>query len=119
MAKDDYDVVLFKVLVYLYSVFRRKAPFIEEGFFHAVGNDCLPDGYLEDVLHLMSDEGLIKGAGFVKVWGEEYLLYTPLSDLEITHEGIQYLKENSVMEKLKNYFLEHPGVITSMIIKVL
>ena len=37
MAKDDYDVIVFKILTYLYACVKRKTVFEEAAFYHAIG----------------------------------------------------------------------------------
>ena len=101
MAKDDYDVVVFKILLYYYAIFK--------------GTILFADGYLERVLKLMSEENLIDEVYVSKAWGNQYMMLNDLSDIEITAEGIHYLKENSGMENVKKYLLDHVEMISTLI----
>lgn len=92
MSKDDYDVIVFKILVYLYAVLKRKVIFEEKAFYHAIGE--INNRYLVDVLNFMQEEGLISGLVFVKAWGNENILCNDLINLKITVQGIHYLEEN-------------------------
>ena len=64
MAKDDYDVLVFKILTYLYGVMQRKAFFSKEGLNKLFPED-IPEEYLLDIFRLMTASGLIEGLTFV------------------------------------------------------
>lgn len=115
MAKDNYDVVVYKVLLYLYACLKRKAVFDEATFRKTVGGDAVNDDYLDDVLHMMSQEGLIKGMAFTKAWGSTYMAISDPSDMKITVKGIQYLQDNDKMKKVENFLLESCDIVASLI----
>lgn len=118
MARDDYDVVVFKVLLYYYAVFKGTILFNETEFKRAIKYDSFTDGYLERTLKLMSEENLINGVHVSKAWGNQYMMLNDLSDIEITAVGIHYLKENSRMESVKKYLLDHIEFISMLVSKV-
>ena len=64
MAKDDYDVLVFKILTYLSGVMQRKACFSKEGLNNLFPED-IPEEYLLDIFRLMTASGLIEGLTFV------------------------------------------------------
>ncbi|WP_418582738.1 YjcQ family protein [Holdemanella porci] len=111
MAKDDYDVVVFKILLYYYAIFKGTILFNETEFKCAIKYDSFADG----VLKLMSEENLIDEVYVSKAWGNQYMMLNDLSDIEITAEGIHYLKENSGMENVKKYLLDHVEMISTLI----
>jgi hypothetical protein len=115
MAKDDYDVVVFKILLYYYAIFKGTILFNETEFKRAIKYNSFADGYLERVLKLMSEENLIDEVYVSKAWGNQYMMLNDLSDIEITAEGIHYLKENSGMENVKKYLLDHVEMISALI----
>jgi hypothetical protein len=115
MAIDDYDVVVFKILLYYYAIFKGTILFNETEFKRAIKYDSFADGYLERVLKLMSEENLIDEVYVSKAWGNQYMMLNDLSDIEITAEGIHYLKENSGMENVKKYLLDHVEMISALI----
>ena len=51
MAKDDYDVVVFRILFYLYSVFKGKQNFRQNVFLKEVSR--IDEEYLKRVLAMM------------------------------------------------------------------
>lgn len=115
MAKDDYDVIVYKILLYLYAVLKRKISFDSATFGAMLSKNEISDEYLTDVLRMMQIEGQISGAQFVKAWGNEYILVSNLSDISITAAGINYLKENSVMQKIGSTLKESAGIVASLI----
>lgn len=118
MARDDYDAIVFKILVYLYAVFKRKIPFEKLTFKKATKYDEINEQYFNSVLDMMQKEGLIDGVVFVKAWGHDLILASDLEDMAITYNGIHYLKENDKMSKAKTFLLENVELITSLIEKV-
>lgn len=115
MAKDDYDVIVYKILVYLYGCLKRKTVFSQEVFNKIIKRDSLNDDYLNDVIRMTQQEGLIEGASFVKAWGNIYIMTSDYSDLQITPTGIHCLKENSTAQKIKEALLESADTIAGLI----
>lgn len=112
MAKDDYHVIVYRVLVYYYACLKRKITFDDASFAAAVKKDLKSNEYLTDVLRMMQSEDLICGLAFKKIWGNEYILITELNEAEITPPGIRYLEEDSIMKKVSD-FLKDSADITA------
>ena len=113
MAKDDYNVIVFKILTYLYAVLKRKTVFDINEFKTAVGS--IDENYLNDLLEMMQNEGFIKGLIFVHAWGIEPLICNDLSQMRITFKGMQFLTENSKMKEVKEFLLKNVDTISSLI----
>ncbi|WP_288551968.1 YjcQ family protein [uncultured Ligilactobacillus sp.] len=113
MAKDDYDVVVFRILVYLYSVFKGKQNFRQNVFLKEVSR--IDEEYLKRVLAMMSDEGLIEELHFCRAWGNVRILVNDLADMSITSDGIHYLLENNRMRKIKEFLLNQSGTMAGLI----
>ncbi|MGI6568641.1 MAG: YjcQ family protein [Erysipelotrichaceae bacterium] len=107
MAKDDYDLIVFKVLTYIYAVTKRKISFNKDVFDKTIGMQHIDEVYFYYVLYLMKTENLIADVTVVKVWGNDYVLISDLSEMRITAEGIHYLKDNSFMKKACDFILEN------------
>lgn len=114
MAKDDYDVIVYRVLVYLYAVLKRKTLFEDSTFQAAVRKHVDSDEYFTAVLRMMQDEGLIRGLVIVKAWGGVDILASDLRDAEITAAGIHYLQENSTMKKVGAALKESVDMIAGL-----
>lgn len=75
MAKDDYDTIVFKVLLYLYAVLKRKIIFDEQAFYHAIGFKNIDNDYFINILYMMHEAGLIDNIVIKKAWGNIYIFY--------------------------------------------
>lgn len=115
MAKDDYHVIVYKILLYLYGVMQRKIVFSHDAFNKLIERSDIKEEYLANILRLMQSEGLIEGGAFKKAWGHEYIMISDLEDLQITADGIRYLKENSTMNKVMKSLKDTPGLASSLL----
>lgn len=115
MAKDDYDVIVYKILLYFYAVMKRKIQYERETFEKVISKSGISDEYLVDILRMMKDEGLIDGVKVMKAWGNDSILISELSDISITADGIHYLKDNATMKKIGKTLAEIPGLVASLI----
>lgn len=115
MAKDDYDVIVYKILIYLYGVLKRKISFQEASFNLIVSRAEISEEYLVDILRMMQNEGLIEGAAIIRVWGNDYVLTNDISEISITAAGIRYLEDNSTMKKIGGILGKVPGAMANLI----
>lgn len=113
MAKDDYDVLVFKILTYLYACLKGKAFYdpdvVEKTVFQGVN-----EPYRAYILRHMAGSGLIEGYRYTHAWGNVYVSLTDLSECQITPEGITFLKENSTMKKVLSALQESGDMIISL-----
>lgn len=114
MAKDDYQVVLYRLLVYLYACKKRKIIFDERAFQETVKKNVDNEQYFYDVLKMAQEEGFIKGAKFQRAWGQDKIPLFDNDDLEITSAGIIYLEENSTMKKIGETLKEATDTISNL-----
>lgn len=114
MAKDDYDVIVYRVLVYLYACLKREILFDRAVFDATVKKDVDSETYFLAVLKMMQKEGLIEGLTFVDAWGGDSILLSDLSNASITSEGIHYLKENSVMRRVAEALKASVDIIANL-----
>lgn len=114
MAKDDYDVIVYRVLVYLYACMKRKIVFENDTFQKAVRKNVESDEYFEDILRMMQEEGLISGLAYTTAWGGESIMLSDLCDAKITPSGIRYLNENDRMKRIGNMLKEAADIISKL-----
>ena len=100
MAKDDYDVIVYRILVYLYGCFKHEIMFEDLTFEAAVRKHVKSDEYFTGILQMMQEEGFITGLVFVNAWGGDVLLASDMRDVRITAKGIHYLEDNDKMKKV-------------------
>lgn len=114
MAKDDYDVIAYRILVYLYACFKHQIIYDEDAFREAVRKNVANDQHFYGILFLMQEENLIRGLLFKKAWGGDRLLLSDLREAEITADGIHYLKDNSTMKKIGDMMKEAGDMIATL-----
>ncbi len=115
MSKDDYNVIIYKILAYLYGIFKRKIIYDHDVFSKLINLDEINEQYFSDVLRNLQMEGYIQGLSFAKAWGNEYILISDHSNMFITHKAIQYLLENKSMKKIKEVLINSFELIGSLI----
>lgn len=114
MAKDDYDVILYRILVYLYACKKRKIAYNSTTFREAVSKGVQNDQWLYDVIDMAQGEGLIEGASFQKAWGGDKVPLFGFDELDITAAGIRYLKESGTMKKIGETLKEAVDTISKL-----
>lgn len=119
MAKDDYDVIVFKILLYYYAVLKRKILFEEITFDKVLSKSNICEEYFTEILLMMQEDGLIKNVIFKKAWGGDFILLSSLDEIKITSKGVDYLKNNSKMQKVKESVLDLVDLTSKLIQMVL
>ncbi len=99
MAKNDYFVIVYRILVYLRECFMSGERADVEWF----GADALGinNGYWNNVMESMMNEGYITGITTVpRIGGAPGI---KLLDVKITQKGLEFLQENSLMAKAARF----------------
>lgn len=99
MAKNDYFVIVYRILTYLHQCFTAGEKPDTEMF----GPDALGinNGYWANVIESIHNEGYITGVTIVSRLGAAPGI--KLVNLKITQKGIEYLQENSTMRKAADF----------------
>ena len=102
MAKDDYYVIVYKLLAYLYIQLKTGEP-VEIDFVSNEGKLFkINSAYWTYIMrHLLSD-GYIEGISITKAMGGVYFVDN-LENIMITPKGIDYLCNNTLFEKAKSF----------------
>ena len=107
MAKNDYYVIVYKILSYLYECLKRGIkPDIEEISADSSGIN-INDEYWRYIMVHMLDSGLIEGA--YKIETHEHTGIKFANNFNITPDGITYLQENSAIQNAAR-MLDNPIV---------
>ena len=110
MAKDDYDVLVFKILTYLYR--KLKNGYENETYLFPLTDDFpVNEEYFLSILEDLENKKYIKDLKLQRAWGG-YIISYDLSRLKITGDGIEYLKDNSKMKKLINTIKEARAIMS-------
>ena len=100
MAKDDMEVIQYKILEYLYeSIKAGHQTSLEEIAWKCKLFDITRDYWLV-ILRELIEEGYVKGLKYVDAKDMEGVIET--GPITITSAGRQYLKENSMMRKVRD-----------------
>lgn len=102
MAKDDYYVIVYKILAYLYSQLKKGKPIEPEMLKHDGMLFQINKLYWVYIMQNMLDQGFIRGIAQPHA-GEGYYIEGQLADCEITPKGIDYLCDNSLVERAKQF----------------
>lgn len=103
MVKDDYFVIVYKILAYLYMKLKDGKEIEAEQLMYNGGLFNINRKYWVYILYNMVEEGYIRGLNNIKA-GDGYYIKDQLKYCEITPKGIEYLCENSTLEKAKQFF---------------
>ena len=88
MSKDDYYVIVTKILVYLYKKYKQLG--VDQDYILPMTKDFpIQEQQLFDTIEMMIDLGLIKG-NVTKAWGKE-IIAIDYASLKILPGGIDYL----------------------------
>lgn len=108
MSRDDYFVIAYRILAYLYKCFKAgEVP--NDELFDAEALK-ISNGYWINVMESLHNEGYITGVLLIRSVGGTSGV--KITDLKITQKGIEFLQENSMMAKAKE-FLVTAGTIIS------
>ena len=103
MAKDDYHVIVYQILAYLYQCLKKDESVDVKNLQNYNKFFQINKNYWAYILTNMQDMGLIEGVGFVEIDQHPYPIPVQLDNCRITPIGIEYLCDNSFMEKAKRF----------------
>ena len=111
MAKDDYEVIVYQILAYLYQCLKKDVD-IQEKYLMPQGKMLdINTKYWRFIIYNLNKDGLIEGIVLKKVWGEKYPLVEELENMNITPRGIQFLTDNSFIQKAKEVLKDTKSII--------
>lgn len=102
MAKDDYYVIAYKILAYLYSQLKKGEKIDPDMLMYDGGLFQINRSYWVYIIVNLLEQGYIKGIQNPNA-GNGHYIREQLPDCEITPKGIDYLCDNNLMEKAKRF----------------
>lgn len=100
MAFDDFDVIVCKVLSYIYACLRKGVyPNLDKAQEIAQCNDV----YWKSVIRSMHDDGYLLGVTFREYLDKGMTPTANPKELGITQKGARYIEENSKMAEAKRF----------------
>ena len=113
MAKDDYHVIVYQILSYLYSQL-KKGERIDVNMFSCEALFGINEMYREYIILNLYEAGYIKNVSVNETKYIDGTIQTHITGLEncrITPRGIEYLTDNSFMEKAKEFFKDVKSIV--------
>lgn len=101
MAKDDYQVVVFRILSYLYKQLKSGEPVDPRMIDHESKLCSINISYWRYIIENMQKEELIQGLKKGKSQEEDYT-DGQLKKIQITPKGIEVLSDNKMYDKINN-----------------
>lgn len=111
MAKDDYFVIVYQILAYLYQRLKKGEDIDEKMVAHDGILFKVNKRYWAYIIYHLHESGLVEGAGFVRIDGLDIPMAVDIHDMHITPKGIEYLCDNSFMEKAKSFLKDIKEII--------
>ena len=101
MSKDDYYVIVYRLLKYLYDCLKKSkrpdADVLAAGYF-GVGNE-----YWEYIIRNIFTDGYVEGCALVPIMGRVGKGVKIGPNFCITPKGILYIEENSAFQKIRGH----------------
>lgn len=112
MAKDDYHVIVYKILAYLYSQLKSGQSVDPQMVEHDGKLFKINYSYWQYIIQNMYKSGYIDG---VRIFPEENgLVVSDAEELMITPKGIEYISDDEMLIKVKNYLSGKTNIPTSI-----
>ena len=105
MAKNDYHVIVYKILAYLY-IQLKAGEAIDPEIINYDGVLCnIPQSYWTYIMEALLNRGYIQGITVKNTWGEVKMIEN-IEDCMITPEGIEYVCDNKLFKKVEKFLKE-------------
>lgn len=97
MAKNDFFVIIYQVLKYLYECLKKGEK--PEICYLSASMYSIPEQYWSYILVSLIEDGYIKGIRVIET--KDGIAFGDLQNTIIAPKGIEFLFENSLIEKAK------------------
>jgi hypothetical protein len=114
MAKDDYHVIVYQILSYLYAQLKAGNKVDPERISRENDYFLINGSYWEYIIINLLEQDLVKGiaARQVKdITGNIRVTISGLENCQITPAGIEYLADNAFISKAKEFFKDVKSIV--------
>jgi len=113
MARDDYFVIVYKILAYLYECLKNDS---KPDIYFVLQADTynISENYFEYIFYELQKDNYIEGVKFIPIQNKIRYGIKITPDIMITPKGIEYLQENSMLSKAKNIIKELNEIIPGL-----
>ena len=102
MAKDDFHVIAYRILQYLYECLKKgQDPDTE---LITAGKYEINERYFQTIIGQLFENGYITGVTAVPMMSVNYTPYKITGSISITMQGIEYLTDNTFIAKAQKFF---------------
>lgn len=110
MARDDYYVIVYQILAYLYTQLKAGDPVDPKLLQHDSKYLNINEVYWLYIMEHLLEDGYIENITLTKVWGNQ-IIVNNLENCRITPRGIVYLCDNSFIEKAKQFLKDVKAIV--------
>ncbi|WP_311443433.1 YjcQ family protein [Ezakiella coagulans] len=110
MAKDDYFVIAYKILAYLYANLKACEDLDVETIMHNSPYIDIGESYWCYIIEHLLKDGYIEGIS-IKNGLDGFVYISNLDKIRITPLGIEFLKSESTMQKAKDFLKDIKAMI--------
>lgn len=101
MSNNDMHVLIYKILNYLYECLKKGIHIDLAEFIRDCNLENVSEQYWQSVIEELDQHGYIKGVIIRDTKTQKAIMLK--DDFGITLEGVEYLQENSMMSKVKDF----------------
>ena len=110
MSKDDYHVIVYQVLSFLYDCLKRGEDPDAKELGRIALNAELKERYWHYILKSLVDYGLVRGCSVVEM-DNTYPRVMNMGRATITPAGIEYLTDNAFVAKAKRFLKDAKDIM--------
>lgn len=109
MARDDYFVMAYKLLKYLYECLKKGKKPDSEQIKHNTKHFPVGEEYFNYLIETLTRDGYLRNVIIIDMDNTTFVRFD--DDIQITPKGIEYIEDNSMMKKIANGIKDFGGMI--------
>lgn len=113
MARDDYFVIAYKILSYLYTCLKDGEDPDKSIIAYDSDYININEKYWEYIIRHLYEDGYIEGVALIRMAGRPYA-GVKLNHIMITPKGIEFLENNSTMSKARTFLKEIKEIVPGL-----
>lgn len=114
MAKDDYFVITYRILAYLYACLKSGEQVSLEYLKYDTSDFPIGKDYWYYIFTHLYEDGYVEGVSLIPILGNTVKGVKLNPWVQITPKGIEYFQDNSTLQRAKNFLKELKEFIPGM-----
>ncbi len=111
LKKDDYDVIVYKILKYLYAQFKKGRRLIDMTEISKSLDVKIEQGYFDNIIETAYHQELIDGTFEEHYFIDEDEPTYEMTSAKITPTGIKFIETNPIVKEVEKFL----GITTSIV----